>query len=158
PAPAAGAATLAVQLVTVGAAVGPFAFELSDAAPSAAVRQGTATTTAAGTAVDVSGLDDALAPGTYALRQDLTQLPSAPAGRSWKFSNVECDGARVTVASATATATITLDAGSAATCVMTNTFVAAEMTTAPTTSTTTVPDDTRATTTAAEGVAEPEAP
>src|SRR5262249_53966762 len=125
PAPAEGAATLAVQQVTVGAAGGPFLFELSESTPSPTSRPGTATPTAAGAAVDVSGLDGDLAPGTYALRQDLTRLPAVPSNGSWKFTNVECDGAAVTVDAATATATITLVPNAAPTCVVTDTFVPA---------------------------------
>jgi hypothetical protein len=143
------AGIVTVQQVTVGAAGGPFEFELSGPAPSPEVRQGAATTTAEGAAVDVTGLEGDLAAGTYTLREDLAQLPAEPAGGSWEFTGVECDGAPVTVDAATATATITLDAGASPTCVVTDTFVATDAATpAETTTTTTAPGDTSTTTTA----------
>ena len=74
----AGLATLAVRQLTRGAGGGPFHFELSDGATPASVHSGVATTTADGDAVDVSGLVGTLAPGTYTLRQDLTQASGRP--------------------------------------------------------------------------------
>ena len=121
---AASNGSLAVRQVTTGAAGGPFVFELADAAAVPLVQHGIVTTDAEGEAVDVAGLGGDLAAGTYTLRQDQAQLPAELAGGHWEFTGVECDGAPVTVDAPTGTATLTLDAGAAATCIVTNTWVA----------------------------------
>ena len=93
-------ATLDVQQLTVGAAGGPFHYELTDDAAEPLVQLGVATTTAEGEQIGAAGLGGDLAPGTYTLRQDLAQLPTEPSEGHWEFSGVECDGATVEVDSA----------------------------------------------------------
>ena len=63
---ATGPASLTVRQVTVGAAGGPFAYDLSSSVLTEA-QHGSATTETEGDAVEVTGFDD-LAPATYALR------------------------------------------------------------------------------------------
>ena len=109
------------------------------------MHSGVATTTGDGDAVDVSGLVGTIAPGTYTLRQDLAQLPADPTGGHWEFTGVECAGAPVTVDAPNGTATITLEAGAAATCVVTDTWVATDNSAeevAPTTDATNPPSTT----------------
>ena len=104
------------------------------------MQRGVATTTAEDTAFDIEGLGGELAPGTYTLREVLEQLPAEPSGGRWEFTSIECDGATVEVDAPNATATIALEPGAAPTCVVTDTFVAAEVASTPeTTSTTTAP-------------------
>jgi uncharacterized repeat protein (TIGR01451 family) len=141
-----GASSLTVRLLTRGAAGGPFAFELAGGA-SSVVRSGGAATEAEESAVGVVGLAGELVAGDYTLQQDLAQLPAEPSGGHWEFTGVECEGAPATVDAPTATATITLDAGVAATCIVTETWVAdaepsaEEAAAAESTTTATVPDD-----------------
>ena len=147
----AGLATLAVRQLTRGADGGPFHFELSDGTP-ASVHSGVATTTGDGDAVDVRGLVGQAAPGTYTLRQDVAKLPTDPTGGHWEFTGVECDGAPVTVDAPNGTATITLAAGTGATCTVTDTWVVdAEPTTTSTTAAEAAPttDTTNSSTTTA---------
>ena len=118
--------SLAVRQVTVGAAGGPFVFELTDGAAVPLVRHGVSTTGADGEAVDVAGFGGDLAAGTYTVRQDLGQLPAEPAGGHWEFTGVECDGAPVSVDASTGSATLILDPGASATCTVTDTWVADE--------------------------------
>src|SRR5262249_25841264 len=100
--------SLSLQQSTHGAAGGPFAFELSSSV-IAAKEHGTATTKNADAPVPVSGLDVDVPAATFVLRQLVGQLPNAPSGGHWEFTGVECNGARVSVDVAAATATITLD-------------------------------------------------
>jgi uncharacterized repeat protein (TIGR01451 family) len=139
---------LTLQQTTHGAAGGPFVFELSSSV-LAATEHGSATTKSTDAPVPVTGLDVDVPAGTYVLRQSLTQLPTAPSGGNWQFTGVDCTAAHVTVDVPTATATITLDAGAAATCVVTDTLDPAGEATSPasTPPTTTAAADNAATTT-----------
>ena len=87
-------------------------------------QQAEATTTADGVGVDVTGLGGTIAAGTYTLGQrSCNRRRSRPAAIG-SSPSVECDGATVDVDAPNATATITLEPGAAATCVVTDTWVA----------------------------------
>ena len=111
------------------------------------MHSGVATTTGDGDAVDVSGLVGTLSPGAYTLRQDIAQLPADPTGGHWEFTGVECDGAPGHRRRAERGPRRSRSKrGAAATCIVTDTWVATTKTSAeeaaPTTDTTNPPTTT----------------
>ncbi|HKE76434.1 MAG TPA: hypothetical protein VKB57_22650, partial [Acidimicrobiales bacterium] len=116
-----GPPSLTLRVITQGAAGGPFRLALTrDLLPTATPTEVTATTSAEGTPVDVTGLPDALASDTYRLGVVKGSLPPDPAGGTWAWSGLTCDDRKVAI-SLDGLADLPLGPGATPTCVATMT-------------------------------------
>jgi uncharacterized repeat protein (TIGR01451 family) len=121
--PAPGPPALTLKVVTEGAAGGPFRLALTrDRLPEATPTEVTATTASEGDPVDVTGLPRTLASDTYHLGVVKGSLPEEPAGGTWAWSGLACDGQDVGISLETGEAALVLASGDTPTCVTTMTW------------------------------------